>query len=347
MEAPEVAEIDRFGTTATGVSVQRIRIAGGGLTAWVMTWGAAVQDLRLDDHAPPLVLGFDDFAAYPAHSPYFGAIAGRCANRIAEGRFTLDGKSYQLDRNFLGRHHLHGGAQGFGKRVWTLADHGADFVTLEIVSADGEMGYPGRLTARCTYRLTGNALAVTLEAETDAPTLCNLAQHSYFNLDDGGAGPVLDHRLQVAAEGYLPVDDGLIPSGEIRQVAGTDHDFRDPRPIRRRDTAAADGAQVIYDHNFCLSPERVALRTVASVTAARSGLRMEVATTEPGLQFYAGHKVSPGVPGLDGIRYAPWSGFCLEAQVWPDAPNHSGFPSAVLRPGARYHQQTEYRFGRS
>ena len=337
-----MTRIEPFGTTEAGETVHRIRISGDGLDARVMTWGAVVQDLRLDGHAPPLVLGFADFSDYPAHSPYFGAIAGRTANRIAEGRFTLDGRDFQLDRNFLGRHNLHGGAKGFGKRVWTFADHGADFVTLELTSADGDMGYPGRLTARCTYRLAGGALSVTLEAEAEAPTLCNLAQHSYFNLDDGGAGTILHHRLRIAADSFLPVDDGMIPTGEIRPVAGTDHDFRAARPIARE----AAGIQVLYDHNFCLSPARTALRPVASVCAARSGLRMDVATTEPGMQFYAGHKLSPGVAGLDGIRYAPWSGLCLEAQVWPDAPNHPGFPSMELRPGDTCRQQTDYRFVR-
>jgi aldose 1-epimerase len=334
--------IDCFGSTATGETVHRLRIAGDGLTAQVLTWGALVQDLRLDGHAPPLVLGFETFADYPAHSPYFGAIAGRCANRIGDGRFTLDGQTHQLDRNFLGRHSLHGGAAGFGKRVWSVIDHGADVVTLELVSADGDMGYPGRLTARCSYRLTGGALAVTLTARAEAPTLCNLAQHSYFNLDDGGAGTILGHGLQIAADSYLPVDDEMIPTGEIRPVAGTDFDFRKPRPIGREE----NGAQILYDHNFCLSTGRVALRKVASVTAARSGLRLDIATTEPGVQFYAGHKLNPGVAGLDGIRYAPWSGLCMEPQVWPDAPNHPGFPSAELRPGETYLQQTEYRFVR-
>lgn len=333
---------EAFGETPDGEVVRRVKIVGGGLTAHLISWGAVVQDLRLDGHAPPLVLGFDQFRDYPLYSSYFGAVAGRCANRIADASFALDGRRYRLDRNFLGKHQLHGGAKGFGKRVWTFVDQGTDFAALELVSVDGDMGYPGRLTARCTYRAAADgAVSVELGAETDAPTLCNLAHHSYFNLDDGGATPVLDHQLEIEAESYLPVDDELIPTGEVRPVAGTDFDFRSMRPIRW----VRDG-QVVYDHNFCLSAERVALRTVARAEGARSGVRLEVRTTEPGVQFYAGHKLATPVPGLGGIAYGPHSGFCLEPQVWPDAANRPDFPSAVLRPGERYRQVTEYRFAK-
>jgi aldose 1-epimerase len=334
---------ETFGETSDGEVVRRVRITGGDLTAHVTNWGAVVQDLRLAGHAPPLVLGFARFEDYPRHSQYFGAIAGRCANRIASARFVLDGRICEVDPNFLGRHHLHGGAKGFGKRVWTFVDHAADSVTLELVSEDGDMGYPGRLAARCTYRLTGeNTLAVELDAETDAPTLCNLAQHSYFNLDDGGATSILGHEIEIDAKTYLPVDDELIPTGEVRPVAGTDFDFRAMRAIGLE----RGGEQVVYDHNFCLSEERVDLRRIVRVAGARSGIRLEVRSTEAGVQFYAGQKVSVPVPGLDGIAYGAWSGLCLEPQVWPDAANHRDFPSAVLRPGERYRQQTEYRFER-
>lgn len=334
---------ETFGETPGGETVHRISIAGGGLTARVLTWGAAVQDLRLEGHAPPLVLGFDRFDDYPKYSPHFGAVPGRCANRIGNARFVLDGKTYEVDRNFLGKHQLHGGSKGFSKRVWRFVEAGADFVTLELVSEDGDMGYPGRLVARCTYRLEDGALVADMTAETDAPTLCNLAQHSYFNLDDGGASRILDHTLEIAADRYVPVDDDLIPTGEVRAVAGTSFDFRAMRPVR----FGENGGQAIYDHNFCLSDERVAPRTVVRAKGARSGVSLEMRTTETGVQFYAGHKVEPPVPGLDGIGYAPWSGFCLEAQVWPDAINHPNFPSAVLRPGERYRQLTEYCFSKS
>jgi aldose 1-epimerase len=186
------------------------------------------------------------------------------------------------------------------------------------------------------------ALVCRFEAETDAPTLCNLAQHSYFNLDDGGATDILDHSLEISADAYLPVDDELIPTGEVKPVAGTDFDFRTMRPIRRM----RDGAPVAYDHNFCLARERGPLRTIARAAGARSGVTMEVRSTESGVQLYSGQKVNVPVPGLQGIRYGASAGFCLEAQVWPDAANHPDFPSAVLRPGTPYRQVTEYRFAK-
>jgi len=332
-----------FGETPDGEVVRRVKIAGGGLTAHVLSWGAVVQDLRLEGHRPPLVLGFDTFEPYPRYSPYFGAVPGRCANRISNASFVLDGHEYQLDRNFLDKHQLHGGSKGFGKRVWTFIDYRPDLAVLELVSESGDMGYPGRLKARCAYRLTDSgALSVELTAETDEPTLCNLAQHSYFNLDDGGASPILDHQIEIEAESYLPVDDELIPTGEVRAVEGTEFDFRSMRSIR----CERAGEQVVYDHNFCLSRERTTLRRVVRAVGAESGVTLDVSTTEPGMQFYAGHKVSVPAPGLDGIAYGARSGFCLEAQVWPDAAHHPDFPSAVLRPGENYRQVTEYRFER-
>ena len=203
---------EHFGTTVDGETVQRFTLAGGGLSAKIMNWGAVVQDLRLVDHAAPLVLGFEHFDDYPAHSPYMGAIAGRCANRIGGGRFSIAGQRYQSDRNFLGKHTLHGGAKGFGKRVWDVALHGDDFLTLALHSPDGDMGFPGALDVTCTYRLKiPGTLSVELTATTDEPTLCNLAHHSYFNLEDGGSGDVLDHRLMLVAAAYLPVDVGADP----------------------------------------------------------------------------------------------------------------------------------------
>jgi aldose 1-epimerase len=333
-----------FGRTGDGEPVHRLRIAGGGLQASIITWGAVVQDLRLEGHRPPLVLGFESFDDYPAHSPYFGAIAGRYANRIREGRFAIDGRQYQADTNFLGKHLLHGGSKGIGKRVWSIAEHGADFVTLRLRDRDGEMGFPGNLDITCTYRLApGGVLSIELSAVTDQPTLCNLAHHSYFNLDDGGSSEVLDHLLQIDAEAYLPVDEELIPTGEIAPVAGTDFDFSEARPIRRE----AGGRQVEYDHNWCLARSRQPLRRVARLSGSRSGVAMEVCTTEPGVQFYAGHKAARDAAGLDGRQYRAFAGVCLEPQVWPDSPNHPDFPQAVLRPGEVYRQTTQYRFAKN
>ncbi|MDP3896885.1 MAG: aldose epimerase family protein [Mesorhizobium sp.] len=330
-----------FGTTAEGEPVHRHEIRGGGLTARIMEWGAAIQDLRLDGHDAPLVLGFDNFDDYPASSPYFGAIAGRYANRIAGGRFTIDGHRYQADTNFLGKHTLHGGAKSTGKRVWTLGEAGADFVTLTLHDPDGFMGFPGNLEITCTYRLKlPGTLSIELSATSDQPTLCNLTNHSYFNLDSGGADSILDHRLMLAAGAYLPVDDELIPTGVVQPVEGTAFDFLLARPIRLRQ----DGEQIVYDHNFCLGAQRGPLKQAAWAQGASSGVEMEMWTTEPGVQFYAGHKVARDAPGLGGRKYGAHAGFCLEAQAWPDSPNRSYFPQAVLWPGDRYRHVTEYRF---
>lgn len=329
-----------FGHTEAGEEVLRLRISGGGLTASVMTWGAAIQDLRLEGHAHPLVLGFETFEAYPAHSPYFGAIVGRYANRIGHGRFTLDGKTHQLDTNFLGKHMLHGGSGGFGKRVWTVTDHGESHVTLEYRSGNGEMGFPGALTATCTYRtLPEGRLVLELSAETDAPTLCNIAHHSYFNLEDGGRGWIRDHEMQIEAGAYLPVDQELIPTGDVVSVEGTAFDFRTTRRIE-------DGAGTAYDHNFCLSAARMEPRRVVHARGPKSGVEMDVWTSEPGVQFYDGARTTMPVPGLEGIEYGAHAGFCLEPQTWPDSPNRPYFPQAVLRPGETYRQTTEYRFQR-
>ena len=332
---------ERFGATREGEDVHRIALRNGALRANVITWGAVLQDLRLADHDAPLVLGFERFEHYPDHSPHCGAIAGRVANRIAHARFELDGRTFEVDANLLGKHQLHGGSAGFGRRVWRVADAAGAHVTLEITSPDGDMGFPGTLTARCTYRLVDpGTLRIEIEAATDAPTLCNLAHHSYFNLD--GGADVLDHRLRIDADRVTPLDADLIPTGETLAVAGTPYDFRAERPIRLE----VDGERFRYDVNYCLGDAPQELRTIAVARSPVSGITMETRTTEPGVQFYDAAKLDLAVPGLDGARYGPCAGFCLEAQRWPDAPNHPDFPSAVLRPGERYTQITEYRFAR-
>lgn len=336
-------EGERFGTTADGETVQRFTLDGGGLKARIMSWGAAVQDLRLDGHDAPLVLGFEHFDDYPARSPYFGAIPGRYANRIAGGRFSIDGRKYQTDTNFLGKHTLHGGSRGFGKRNWDVALHGEDFVTLTLHSPDGDMGFPGALDVTCTYRLKiPGTLSIELTATADEPTLVNLTNHSYFNLDDGGASDILDHRLMVNGQAYLPVDDELIPTGVVQPVDGTAFDFRMARPIRHQD---GSGAQTLYDHNFCLAAAPGHLKQAAWAQGARSGVEMEVWTTETGVQFYAGGKVArEEQEGLGGRRYKNYAGFCLETQAWPDSPNRPYFPQAVLWPGQIYRHVIEFRF---
>lgn len=328
-----------FGRLETGDAVERITIAGGGLTARVLTWGAVIQDLRLDGHDAPLVLGFDDLASYRDHSPYFGATPGRCANRIGNGRFSIDGTDYQLELNERGVAHLHGGSDGTGRQNWRIAAQGPDVVTLTLTDPAGRAGYPGNCTITCTYRMGGDGvLSVVYEATTDAPTPVNLCQHSYFILD--GNADALGHEIRLAAEHYLPVDENLIPTGEVRAVAGTPFDLREWTPLRRQ----VEEGGVAFDHNFCLSPERQAKRPVADVRSPASGVSLAVLTTEPGVQLYTGEKVGTPVPGLGGRRYAAFAGFCLETQVWPDAVNHAGFPKAVLRPGETRRQETDYIF---
>ncbi len=338
-----MARIETFGTTGAGEAVHRVRLECGGLSANILTWGAVVQDLRLAGHAPPLVLGFDRFDDYPAQSPWFGAIAGRFANRIGGGRFSIDGREFQVERNWLGHHTLHGGAAGMAHTVWEIADAGDDFVTLARRDLNGAAGFPGNLDVECRHSLTDSGtFAVDLTATTDAPTPCSLAHHSYFNLDDGGAGEVLGHELQIAADAYLPVDADLIPTGEIRPVEGGWFDFREIRPIGLMD----DGGEAGYDHNWCLAQARRPVAFAARAKGRHSGIALEVWTSEPGLQFYDGAGIPGGLGGLDGIVYGPRSGFCLEPQIWPDAPNRPEFPNAILLPGQTYRQRSEFRFHR-
>lgn len=331
-----------FGHLKTGEPVHRVTIRGGGLTANVMSWGAVIQDLRLEGHAPPLVLGFEAFDDYPAHSSYFGATPGRSANRIGDGRFAIDGEDFQLELNEKGVTHLHGGSDGIAKRLWTIVDVSEDSVSLKIVDPAGRAGYPGTCEINATYRLSGHGcLSVTYTATTDAPTIANLCQHTYFNLD--GRPDTLGHDIMIAADHYLPTNEHQIPTGNIASVEGTVFDLREMTSMSRQ----TEGEKVLYDHNFCLSPERGPKRSAALVRSIDSGVSLEVRTTEPGVQFYSGFKLKTPVPGLEGRSYGPFAGFCLETQIWPDAVNHEGFPNAILRPGETLRQETDYIFSKS
>ena len=319
-----------------GEPVHRVRIAGGGLTARVITWGAVLQDLRMDGVDHPLVLGFERFDAYPDRSPFFGAIAGRVANRIARGRFPLDGRTVELATNPGSPHTLHGGPGGMGKRPWRLQDHGADFVLLAITDPDGLNGFPGTVEVTCRYTLTDGALHVALDATTDAPTPVNLAHHTYWNLD--GSADARDHVFTSGATRFGEVDADFIPTGRTPPVEGTRFDFRTPRRLR---DATAQG---IVDHNLVLADARAPRREVARLEAG--GLALAVSSTEPGLQLYAGHKLNGLEGGLDGRRYGPHAGIALEPQLWPDAVNQPHFPSMILRPNQRYEQRTTFRLER-
>lgn len=327
--------IEKFGLMPDGSTVDRISIAAGGLSANILTYGAVLQDLRLLGHKPALVLGFDRFEPYLTDSPYFGAIAGRCANRIRNGHLPLDGEVFELDKNFLGKHSLHGGASGTGKKNWAIEEAGNDFVRLSLRLFDGEMGYPGNMKIWLTYRLLPRGvLDLSFKAETDKPTLCNLAHHSYFNLD--GRGSIADHFLEVDADTFTPVDDELIPTGEVRAVGNSFFDFRRPKQV------GPVGDAGIFDHNFCLSGQRQPIRQVARLTSPHSGVAMDIRTTEPGLQVYDGAKIDVPIAGLDDFAMGSRAGIALEPQVWPDAVHHPEFPQAMLRPGETYQQHTQF-----
>lgn len=320
-------------TLPDGRRVDAITLTGGGLTARVLTLGAIVQDLRLEGVDHPLVLGCPDPADYFGPGRYLGAIVGRVANRIGGARFTLDGQEHQVSANFRGRHLLHGGAEGTDVQIWQIDEQGEDRARLSLVLPDGHMGFPGEMRITCTITLHDRMLDFQLEAVSDKPTPCNLTHHGYFDLD--GQGDIRRHRLRIDAASYLPVDDDLIPTGEIAPVPATPFDFRRPREI----------GDAGYDHNFCLSDGDLPLREVAEVTG-RSGLSMQVLTTAAGLQFYDGVQLND-VPGLEGRVYGPHDGFAMEAQGWPDSVNRPGFPQQILRPGETWRMQVQYRFGDS
>ncbi|MEU8144674.1 aldose epimerase family protein [Nonomuraea sp. NPDC048901] len=309
-----------FGTLPSGEQVERLELSSGRLRASVLTYGAILQSLEVS--GVNVVLGLPTLEDYLTRSRYFGAVVGRYGNRIAGGRFTLDGVEHRLPLN-NGPNSLHGGNRGFDRKVWTVAEATDSSVTLTLTSPDGDQGYPGTLTASVTYTLEDDALRLDYTAETDAPTVVNLTNHSYFNL--AGSGDVLGHVIQMDAEHYLPVDDDKIPTGEPAPVKGTAFDFTTPHAVGER----YDGG---YDHCFVLDGG-------IRVTEPVGGLTMEVTTTEPGVQFYAGGM-------LDGVAtpYGPHAGLCLETQHFPDSPNQPQFPSTVLRPGETRTSTTSYRF---
>ena len=311
-----------------------------GARASILTWGAVLRDLIVPTASGEqrVTLGLNSIEDYLAHSPSFGAVPGRYANRIANGHFTLDGVRHQLERKPNEKHTLHGGPHGFGKRIWKLMANDSSSVELELQSADGEAGFPGNLTARCLYRFIEPAtLRVELSAVTDSPTIVNLTQHAYFNLD--GSADVLDHELQLGCSFYTPADDELIPTGEIRSVAGTAFDFRKPRSIRN-----AEGQT--YDTNFVVAatPGPDDLAWVATVRSPKNGMTLELHSTEPGVQVYDAAKLDCPVPGLDGAHYGAHGGLALEPQVFPDSPNRRHFPACVLRADEEYRHISEFRF---
>jgi len=340
-----------FGRLADGTDIGLFTLNARGLEVRAIPYGAIIVSIRVPDRRGDLadvVLGFDDLQGYLERSRYFGAVVGRYGNRIANGRFSLDGRTYQLATN-NGPNHLHGGVKGFDKVVWRAqADRpeGGTRVVFSYTSRDGEEAYPGTLNARVTYEVNErNELSVEYEATTDAPTPVNLTQHTYFNLAGEGRGDILGHVLALDADQFLPVDETMIPTGELAGVAGTPFDFRRPTPIGARINDAHEQLKrgTGYDHSFVVQGAP-GLRRAAHVVEPASGRSLEIVTTEPGVQFYSGNHLS-GQAGKAGHTYAARSGFCLETQHYPDSPNHAHFPSTILRPGATYRSKTVFIFG--
>lgn len=320
-----------------------------GLMMRVTNYGATITELHVPDRSGQLadiVLGYDSLAGYIASSPYFGCIAGRCANRIADGRFTLDGTAVQLARN-NGPHHLHGGVKGFDKHVWEarlLKTADGPALRLERTSPVGEENYPGELRVVVTYTLSQrNELITDIEAHANAPTLCNLAQHTYWNLAGHASGPVDNQVLTLYASHYTPVSPALIPTGERAPVAGTPFDFTQPKPIGR-DRAAVGGTPVGYDHNFVVNGSPREMRPVARVLDPASGRIMELSANQPGVQFYGGNFLDGTLVGKGGVKYPQYGGFCLETQCYPNAINVPAWVQPVLRPGETYHHRMVTRF---
>lgn len=322
-----------------------------GMQVQIMTYGATIVSLKVADNMGQIkevTLGFDTLDEYLEKSPFFGCIVGRYGNRIAQGTFSLEGQEYTLAQN-NGVNHLHGGVQGFDKVVWQAVpkkDENGQSVTFSYTSADGEEGYPGNLSASVTYSLSNeNSLKLDYVATTDKATVVNLTNHTYFNLKDAGVTDILDHTIKFNADYYTPVDETLIPTGEIAPVDGTPFDFREPHKIGER--INADFEQIVngggYDHNMVLNGENGSLKLAATVFEPTTGRIMNVATTEPGCQFYSGNFLN-GLTGRGGIVYNKRAGFCLETQHYPDSPNQSNFPSVVLRPGEKYQSTTIYKF---
>jgi aldose 1-epimerase len=338
-----------WGHTEDGTAVPLYTLSNGQLEVRVTAYGAHLVSVKAPDKngkKADVVLGYDSLEGYlKVPNPFLGAIVGRYGNRIAFGKFSIDGKNYQIPVND-GANALHGGPKGFDKYVWESREV-PDGVELTHVSPDGDMGFPGKLTATVRYTLKGDTLRIDYTATTDKPTIVNLTNHTYFNLRGDDAADILGDKVELNADRYTPVDAGLIPTGELAPVAGTPMDFRKPEVIGAR--IDADNEQLKrgkgYDFNWVLNGKPGILRLAAIVTDPVSGRKLTVETTQPGVQFYSGNFLDGSFVGRHGIPYAKHWGFCLETQHFPDSPNHPNFPSAELKPGAPMHSTTTFTFG--
>ena len=336
-----------WGRLADGTAVEIYALRNGKIEAAITTYGGIVVSLRVPDrkgNMDDVVLGYDSLSQYVSNNPYFGAIVGRYANRIAHGSFLLEGKTYSVPKND-GDNSLHGGTRGFDKVVWK-AKPIKDGIELSYVSRDGEQGYPGTLTAIVRYTLNDDGLRIEYSATTNKPTVVNLTNHSYFNLAGQGKGTILQQQLKIHASRFTPVDSTLIPTGELRSVEGTAFDFRTSTPIGERIDADEDQLHKGkgYDHNWVLDKSPGQLSEAAELYDPDTGRVLQVLTTEPGLQFYSGNFLNGTIVGKQGRIYEHRSGLCLETQHFPDSPNHPNFPSTELKPGKRYHSITVFKF---
>jgi len=341
-----------FQSTIDGKETNLYRLRNeSGMEVYVTNYGAVIPAILVPDKDGKMgdvVLGFDNVKSYVGVDPSFGTVVGRYGNRIEDGKFELNGKIYEIPINDTRNHNaLHGGTKGFSEMIYETEGVSNNSITLHQVSPDGDMGFPGNLSVSVTYTLTDdNSLEVVYRAATDAPTVINLTQHSYFNLNGEGNGTILDHILMINADYYTPVNKRMIPTGEIAPVSGTPMDFRTPTRIGLR--IEDDFEQLIlangYDHNWVLNGPAGELKLAATVYCEATGRFLEVSTTEPGVQFYCGNFLDGTLVGKSGLVYKKRGGLCLETQHFPDSPNHPEFPSTVLNPGEEYYQKTIFKF---
>jgi aldose 1-epimerase len=339
-----------FGKLPDGRAAEVYTLKNADLEVRITTYGARVVSLKTKDRdgkVGDVVLGYNSVDGYVAEGrskTYFGSVVGRYGNRIAGGKFVIDGKTYQVPQND-GSNALHGGPHGFDEQLWT-GKAIPDGVEMTLVSKDGDMGFPGTLTAHVRYTLAGAAIHINYSAATDKPTVTNLTNHSYFNLSGEGSGTILDEVMMINANGYTPVDAGLIPAGGVKPVAGTPFDFNKPTPIGAR--IGDDNEQLKlgggYDHNWVLNGKNGEMKTAAKVYDPKSGRVLTVSTTQPGVQFYTGNFLDGSKTGKAGVKYAKRTGFCLETQHYPDSPNQPAFPTTLLKPGETLHTETVFAF---